>query len=375
MSDKLQKLLYFTISIILVIYFFRLTTPFRNIPDIVFIYIYCSISLIFLLPAIFLYPAVIRFFVLPLAGAFAVFLSSAIHAFEGNRMAVLITFVSQLYMILVFHFLNMQSVRKILILVKVAGWFFGLSAIIMLVFGVDRILDLTTYLGSGATLRNLRGFFSNNAYLGYISMLMLALVVLKNRIQGWDYLTLSVFLFTLLFSSNRESLMGFFLILSLQILTRSYKAMIFRISYIVVFGIFITSALVLWYLSPLNFKTPDSSRLILYYSALNYIVENPWFGTGQSMLMYGNMTLDQTHNFYLATWARYGLFTLLAYLAYYLYFFLISKRRGRIIMAFLFFSFFLSPLYGVRFSATFLLVMILIVYFNHNDKNMQAQRE
>ena len=247
-------------------------------------------------------------------------------------------------------------------------WFTLFMAIMGLIF----ILSGTTYfLGVRVTLakdifRSPTIFFSNGAYMGYFATFVLTVIFFTKKINYKILPVIIILAIMLLLSSNRTALFGLLFMILLYILTSNKISLPYKLFSSFAFVLFAFIFIYIWLHSPLNYKSPDSGRLLLIYKALDLVKHGFFFGA-DNLYIDKHLHIAQIHNVYLAIIGEFGIFVLISYMLYLIWIFRFSSKSGRIVLIYLLISGAVSPAFYLGFNENFYLYLIVIIYLNHHE--------
>ena len=312
-----------------------------------------------------------KLILLPLICALTIFINSAVHRFEFHRGVIFITFLSLLFFMYLFTNLNKKYSRWTINTMMGYTVFMAAAGLIFSVFGITHFLGFRVGTPSEYGFRSPSVFFSSGSYIGFFATFMLAVIFLSKKFSPKYFLIGCLLFLMLVLSSNRTALFGLILILFLYILYSKKISVPYKFFSLFIFLLFTAIFLFLWYNSLYNYKSPDSGRILLIAKAMKLVKEGFFFGAGNLMID-SKTHIAQLHNMYLAIIGEFGIFVLLAYLWYLIWFFRKSGKRGRIIMLYLFVYGFFHPGFYIGFSENFFLFLMVIIYMNHYEREQEA---
>ena len=309
--------------------------------------------------------SVISLITLPLICALTIFISSAVHNFEFHRGAIFNTFLSQLFYMYIFKNFSYKYSK---ISFNILFWFTLLMAILGLIFilsGTNYFLGIRVSLARDI-MRSPTVFFSNGAYMGYFATFVLVVLFFTKKVTLKSLPVILILAFMLLISGNRTALFGLLLMILLYILTSSKISLPYKLFSSFAFVLFAFIFIYIWIHSPLNYKSPDSGRLLLIFKALDKVKQGFFFGA-DNLYIDNHLHIAQIHNVYLAITGEFGIFVLISYMVYLFWFYRHSSKPGRIVLIYLFISGAVSPAFYLGFNENFYLYLIVIMYLNHYE--------
>lgn len=315
--------------------------------------------------------SVVSLIMLPFICALTIFISSAVHNFEFHRGAIFNTFLSLLFYMYIFRYLNIKY-SKISINILIG------FTVFMAVMGLIFISTGTNYfLGIRVTLvrdiiRSPTVFFSNGAYMGYFATFVLVVLFFTKKITIKSLPVILILTFMLLISGNRTALFGLLFMILLYILTSNKIGLPYKLFSSFAFVLFAFIFIYIWIHSPLNYKSPDSGRLLLIFKALDKVKQGFFFGA-DNLYIDNHLHIAQIHNVYLAIIGEFGIFVLISYMVYLFWFYRHSSKPGKIVLIYLFISGAVSPAFYLGFNENFYLYLIVIIYLNHSEQLIADQ--
>ena len=316
--------------------------------------------------------SVLSLIILPLICALAVFISSAVHNFEFHRGVIFNTFLGQLFYMYIFTNLSKTYTKWLINSIMVYTVIMAAAGLIFTVFGVHYIWGLRVSTPSEYGFRSPTIFFSNGAYMGFFATFMLTVLFLSKKFTVKNILIGALLLTMLILSSNRTALFGMILIIFLYLVYSPKITVPYKIFSIFIFILLTGIFLFAWYNSLYNFKSPDSGRIFLLAKAMVLVKQGFFFGADTLMIDSRNY-IAHIHNMYLAIVGEFGIFVLIAYLWFLVWFFRKSGKRGRIIMVYLFVYSFFHPGFYIGFSENLFLFLLIVIYLNQYEKEEEKE--